>query len=655
MAAPACSSLFPDHGPRSTGSNPHPAPSQPLDSPVNSPVPALLLSLGTSPAIVPEAFLLPHAGFRAVHVLTSANAPVDAVLAWFHQRAPDVELSISRVDDFTHLRTDDDHARFEEVLYRWIVDLRIPPIDRHVCVAGGFKTMSAGLQKAAAVFGAASVFHVLSEPIGKTPDGRDRFPESAEEIEAAVQDGLVRWVQLGRESGWPAFRDLKPTDHPLDTIRREEGVRWVAARDLGLRQRLRDTVDRIHGILGGGIYDFPAPPFPNLATWSRADLAWLEQRVDPVADRPWVAALPKIELHCHLGGFATHGTDLECVRSGAEGPEPLEARREIPHPSGWPVPFEPTPLQKYMALGDAGGSTLLKDPGCLRAHCLRLYQHLVSQGVVHAEIRCSPANYATEGRSPWTILEDIRGTFQAAMDRSAAARTPVCQIRLIVIATRRKEGDYRTGIARHLALAVSAADHQDLPFRCRVVGVDLAGYEDRDTRAQYFREDFTSVHRCGLALTVHAGENDDAEGIWQAVFDLNARRLGHALHLGQSRELLRSVADRGIAVEMCPYANFQIHGFHPMPEGKDGIRRRTYPLRDYLQAGVRVTVNTDNIGISAATLTDNLLFAARLCPDLTRMDLLRLQRHAIDAAFVRPGEREVLMRSVGANIPLPHA
>jgi adenosine deaminase len=62
-------------------------------------------------------------------------------------------------------------------------------------------------------------------------------------------------------------------------------------------------------------------------------------------------------------------------------------------------------------------------------------------------------------------------------------------------------------------------------------------------------------------ITAHAGENDDAEGIWQAVFKLHARRLGHALHLAQAPDLYRTVVERRIGVEMCPFANYQIRGF----------------------------------------------------------------------------------------------
>ena len=152
-------------------------------------------------------------------------------------------------------------------------------------------------------------------------------------------------------------------------------------------------------------------------------------------------------------------------------------------------------------------------------------------------------------------------------------------VNLIIIATRKQEGDL-SDISRHLALAITAAQHIDEPGRCRVVGVDLAGYEATETRAGYFASDFIAIHRCGVAITAHAGENDDAEGIWQAVFKLHARRLGHALHLGQAPDLYRTVIERRIGLEMCPFANYQIRGFFPMPN------RAGYPLLDYLRKGV---------------------------------------------------------------------
>jgi adenosine deaminase len=81
--------------------------------------------------------------------------------------------------------------------------------------------------------------------------------------------------------------------------------------------------------------------------------------------------------------------------------------------------------------------------------------------------------------------------------------------------------------------------------------------------------------------------------------------------------------------------------------------RAEYPLKRYLEAGIRVTINTDNIGISAASLTDNLLLAARMNPELSRLDLLKLQANALATAFVSHPMRNDFNNKVEISIPVP--
>ena len=623
----------------------------------------LLISLGTSPAVVPEAFLLPDIAFSAVHVLTTEKPDVQLIRDYFAKHAPGVELTLSRVAGFVDFASEADHFRFEEVLYRWVLASAPVPATRFFCLSGGFKTMSAAMQKAAAVLGAEQVFHVLADQCVQSPDGKPRFPETIQEVQAAAEEGHLKWIRLGGECGWPQFRCATPVDYPLEITDQKDSVRWLKARDGKFREHLRTVVERSHRIADAwqGLADLP---FVELATWSPSDLQWLRQPLEPdsSSDQNWVARLPKVELHCHLGGFATGGNLLAAVREAASEPNRLPEPVALPVPSGWPRPANPIGLEPYRHLGDNNGSTLLRDPGCLRRQCELLYAHLLEQRVVYAEIRCSPANYANPSldRSPWDVLSNIRASFKSAMDQAIGRRqedssAPLpCHVNLLIIGTRQNQGDFRAGISRHLALAVTAAEHWRDPASCRVVGVDLAGYENATTRAHYFREEFVAIHRCGLALTVHAGENDDAEGIWRAVFDLNTRRLGHALSLEQSPELLRSVIDRGIGVEMCPYANVQIKGFNPLQSHReDGSPATEYPLLKYLRAGVRATVNTDNVGISGASLGDNLLLAAKLCPGLTRLDVLWIERHALDSAFLASDQRQRLATSLSSNLPLP--
>ncbi len=603
-------------------------------------MPTLLCSLGRSWAVVPEAFhLLPSgpSGFNSVHVLTSDNPDTEQaarnVRDYFTTRHPSIELTISYVANFADLRTADDHSLFEEVLLRWILARTPDASSRYICLAGGFKTMSAAMQRAAGLLGAAEVFHVLAPPSVNTADLVDQ---------AAASDQIA-FVRLGSELGWPAFSKLSAQDFPLN----EKPNSRLECDGFDLSNRIANLTDAQRH-LSHHFNQIEQLPFPVLATRSPSRLEWLNLRFNPssAGHEAWLRKLPKIELHCHLGGFATEGPSLAGIRAAAEDPDKLPLLHTIELPEKWPIPPKPCGLEPYLRYGDNNGSALLRDPGCLRAQCLALYQHFLEENIIYVEVRCSPANYADSdrGRSPWQILTEIKAAFDAAMSSALDPNggLPRCHVNLIIIGTRKTGGDFRAGISRHLSLAIAAAEHWTDEARCRVVGVDLAGFEDPTTRAHYFREEFTGIHRCGLALTVHAGENDDAEGIWRAVFDLNTRRLGHALALRESLDLLNTVAARGVAVEMCPYANFQIKGF-PLD---DAVAASTissrYPLHHYLKAGIKVTVNTDNIGISSASLTDNLLLAVRLCPELTPLDLLWLQRHALDAAFVSAAQRRSL-------------
>jgi adenosine deaminase len=113
------------------------------------------------------------------------------------------------------------------------------------------------------------------------------------------------------------------------------------------------------------------------------------------------------------------------------------------------------------------------------------------------------------------------------------------------------------------------------------------------------------------------------------------------------------VAHRRIAIEMCPYANLQIKGFPLDQEASAADPEKRYPLKYYLDSKIPVTVNTDNIGISAASLTDNLLLAARLCPGLTRLDILHLLRNAADAAFGPASLRQDLIETLQRSLPSP--
>ena len=598
----------------------------------------LLCTLGSSWAVVPEAFLLGNGGerYRRVLVLTTAGTqgPVETCREWFSEHYPSVTLTILAVAGLKDLACAEDHHRFEEALLRCYYSLLTSGEPLHVCLAGGFKTMSSAAHQTADLLGCHRLFHV-------TAAFRERF-DSHESLLEGIADQKIRLIDLGPRPGWPTIRELG-ADSP--GIPEESGM--IAIGDIPLREKVYARLEVANRLVASE-RDLATLPFAQIARWTPSQRDWLERPFDPNADAKWIEALPKVELHCHLGGFATHGKLLEKVRVAALGDIP--PTRDCAPEGKWPIPNHPIGLESYRNLGDNNGSALLRDPGCLKEHIQLLYQHLQKQHICYAEIRCSPANYAHGERTPWQVLSEILDHFARCQYEVSEAGDIAPRVNLIIIATRQTGGDFRTHIARHLALAATAAEHWMDESSPRVVGVDLAGFESKETRAYYFRQDFTAALRLGLGITIHAGENDDAEGIWSAILDLNTRRLGHALHLQKAPTLLRTVADRHIGIEMCPYANLQIIGF---PLDQTAPNDETYPLLAYLEAGVPVTVNTDNIGISSASLTDNFLLLARLCPGIKRIHILQLLRNAIDQSFLTSTEKIALMSDVTipANFP----
>lgn len=587
----------------------------------------LLCSVGHSSMVVPEAYRAAPVSFDEVHVFTTDSPKFNRlVLESYFGTIRGLVFSITQTKGLPEIVNKEDYTIFQELQWRWYLEHCNEDDLPWVCLSGGIKSMSASFQKAATLFGAKSVFHVIA----------DKNPQTISEMEIELVERRIHFIDMGPEPGWEQLRKLH---HLFSTGQQNFNFR-------NFDPVISNIIKEIMGDVGrkaSGFSKASKLPFPSLALLPPVALEWLKK---PLADsdHDWVKSLPKVDLHCHLGGFATFGELLNLVRNAADNP-PASGFRAVPEmPADWPIPHETVSLDKYMHLGDANGSALLKDRGSLIKQIELIYNALCEDRVAYAEIRCSPNNYAERenNRSAWDVLIDIRNTFSLLIESSLRENRFACRVNLIVIASRKSSGDL-SDISRHLSLAITAMQQSDSV--CRIVGVDLAGFENRDTRASYFEHDFRAVHRCGLAVTAHAGENDDPEGIWQAVYTLHARRLGHALNLAEAPDLLRTVTERKIGVEMCPYANFQIKGFFPMP----GIKS-LYPLKKYLDLGVVVTVNTDNIGISQASLTDNFMLLSKMNSSITRLEVIKIIRNGLEMAFISHESREKLLEYFDSQI-----
>jgi adenosine deaminase len=183
----------------------------------------------------------------------------------------------------------------------------------------------------------------------------------------------------------------------------------------------------------------------------------------------------------------------------------------------------------------------------------------------------------------------------------------------------------------------------------RLRGFDLAENE-ATSPARELRKYFSPfIEKC-QHVTVNALGNADAASVWETVYHLNAERVSHALNLWIEPDIQGEFLDRKIAVELCPSSDLQVLGFRDnyIAESQD---KPVYPLQDYLDAGLKVTVSADNPGISRTDFTRELHRAARMTPGgLSIWDLLKIVYNGFVSSFADHATRNQVLRQAENEI-----
>ncbi len=154
-----------------------------------------------------------------------------------------------------------------------------------------------------------------------------------------------------------------------------------------------------------------------------------------------------------------------------------------------------------------------------------------------------------------------------------------------------------------------------------VCGADLAGNEAAFPMYM-FRNLFEQVNRMGMPFTIHAGECGNAENIRESVF-CGARRIGHGIAMRGNEEIMNLCKEKRIGVEMCPISNLQTKAVSDI---------NAYPMREFLDKGILVTINTDNRTVSQTSLDKEIEFV-KTYAQITKEDIQMMSRNAIEIAF----------------------
>lgn len=156
-----------------------------------------------------------------------------------------------------------------------------------------------------------------------------------------------------------------------------------------------------------------------------------------------------------------------------------------------------------------------------------------------------------------------------------------------------------------------------------VCALGIAGFEDRGT-TQY-AEVFRESRRQGIPVTAHAGETQGAWSVKETLDVTGCKRIGHGVRSIEDPELMRRLVEEEIVLEVCPTSNLCVGGVRTLAE---------HPIQRLIDAGVKVTLNSDDPPMFNTTLTDEWI----KCTQTFGWDsatVERLSQTAVEAAFVR--------------------
>jgi adenosine deaminase len=258
-------------------------------------------------------------------------------------------------------------------------------------------------------------------------------------------------------------------------------------------------------------------------------------------------------------------------------------------------------LNEYLTKFDFPLS-LLQTSDAISESVTSLCRELSEQGLVYAEIRFAPQLHCRRGMTQHDVVRAAVDGLKRSQFRAA----------LILCCMR---GDNNR--AENIETVNTAAE-----FLGRgVCALDLAGAEGLYP-TERFADIFALAREKGIPFTIHAGEADGAESVRTAV-RFGASRIGHGVRAAEDEELLRELAQKGITLELCPTSNLNTCVFSDISE---------YPIKRLIDAGVRVTVNTDNMTVSGTTVEREL----KLLADTFGLDdetVGTLLKNAENAAF----------------------
>ncbi len=332
--------------------------------------------------------------------------------------------------------------------------------------------------------------------------------------------------------------------------------------------------------------------------------------------KEYIEKIPKVELHLHIEG----SLEPELMFSLAERNgiklrfKSVEEVRKA---------YQFTNLQTFLDIYYEGTQVLRTEQDFYDL-AMAYLKKMQADNVRHVEIFFDPQTHTDRG-IPFSTV--IKGFKQAFVDGTA---TMGISHKLILC------------FLRHLDAASAMATLKSaIPYKGWIAAVGLDSSEKGHPPSK-FTEVFDRARKEGFLTVAHAGEEGPPEYIWEALNELHVSRIDHGVRSLEDDKLVQHLASNKIPLTVCPLSNVKLCVFPKLEQ---------HNLRKLLQAGLSVTINSDDPAYFGGYLTENFL-ATQKALQLTGKEIQTLARNAIEASFLKMEEKEELLSEL-MEVPLP--
>jgi len=324
----------------------------------------------------------------------------------------------------------------------------------------------------------------------------------------------------------------------------------------------------------------------------------------------FIKNIPKAELHLHIEGTLEPEMMLQLAERN---------KVKLPYDSieAIQAAYNFEDLQSFLDLYYAGMQVLQTEQDFYDltwAYLKKAHQ----DRVCHTEIFFDPQAHLQRGISIETVITGIRKALQ--------------------------EGEKQLHITSHLILCflrdLPVEDAMKtlqlaLPYKEHFIGVGLDSAE-ANFPPNLFAQVFVFAREQGLYTVAHAGEEGPADYIWQALNDCQVKRIDHGVRCIEDPKLMDYLVQYQVPLTLCPLSNIKLCVYDNLSQ---------HPLKQLLDKGLCVTVNSDDPAYFAGYVVDNYS-AVQEAFDLTREEIKVLAINSINASFISATQKQTVIQEI---------